>query len=178
MKRNPFLQNFLKKHAKPHNDSSFFVQFQPNKANFSWSGPVCIASLGRFFLKFKKSSDSVQQSDLATQHNSDICEFATVHVVEDGPTIVLRFCWPANIDLPYRIENHLENTSITYYQKVLHMFSLFPMLWPCKLQHIVLRQLTLIVFLYLGEPAGFTRAGGFGIWKYCWLCLGWPETWP
>ncbi|KAL3346536.1 hypothetical protein AABB24_025135 [Solanum stoloniferum] len=117
MKRNPFLENFLKKHAKSHNDSSFFVQFQPNKANFSWSGPVCIASLGRFFLKFKKSSDSVQQSDLATQHNSDICEFATVHVVEDGPTIVLRFCWPANIDLPYRIENHLENTSITYYQK-------------------------------------------------------------
>ncbi|XP_055802836.1 uncharacterized protein LOC129872026 isoform X2 [Solanum dulcamara] len=118
MKRNPFLENFLKKHAKSHNDSSFFVQFQPNKANFSWSGPVCIASLGRFFLKFKKSSEySVQQSDLATQHNSDICEFATVHVIEDGPTIVLRFCWPTNTDLPYRIENRLKNTSITYYQK-------------------------------------------------------------
>ncbi|MCD7448865.1 hypothetical protein HAX54_046959 [Datura stramonium] len=117
MKRNT-LENFLKKHAKSHNDSSFFVQFQPNKANFSWSGPVCIASLGRFFLKFRKSSEySVQQSDLATQHNSDICEFATVHVVEDGPTIVLRFCWPANMDLPYRIENCLESTSITYYQK-------------------------------------------------------------
>ncbi|KAM3252832.1 putative protein isoform X1 [Capsicum annuum] len=118
MKRNTFLENFLKKHAKSQNDSSFFVQFQPNKANSSWSGPVCIASLGRFFLKFKKSSEySVQQSDLATQHNSDMCEFATVHVVEDGPTIVLRFCWPANMDLPYRIENRLENTSITYYQK-------------------------------------------------------------
>ncbi|KAK4367697.1 hypothetical protein RND71_011489 [Anisodus tanguticus] len=118
MKRNTFLENFLKKHAKSQNDSSFFVQFQPNKASFSWSGPVCIASLGRFFLKFKKSSEySVQQSDLATQHNSDLCEFATVHVVEDGPTIVLSFCWPANMDLPYRIENRLENTSITYYQK-------------------------------------------------------------
>lgn len=118
MKRNTVLENFLKKHAKSHNDSSFFVQFQPNKANFSWSGPVCIASLGRFFLKFKKSSEySVQQSDLATQHNLDICEFATVHVVEDGPTIVLRFCRPENMDLPYRIENRLENTSITYYQK-------------------------------------------------------------
>lgn len=166
MKRNSFLENFLKKHAKSHNDSSFFVQFQPNKASFSWSGPICIASLGRFFLKFKKSSGySAQQSDLATQHNSDICEFATVHVIEDGPTIVLHFCWPANMDLPYRIENRLENTSITYYQKVLHLFSLFSMLWPCKLQHIVIMQLTLIVFLYLGEPAGFNRARGFGIWK-------------
>lgn len=125
IKRRTFFENFLKKHAKSQNDSSFFVQFQPNKASFSWSGPVCIASLGRFFLKFKKSTEySVQQSDPATQHNSSMCEFATVHVVEDGPTIVLRFCWPANMDLPYRIENRLENTSITYYQKeVLYLFS-------------------------------------------------------
>ncbi|XP_060196085.1 uncharacterized protein LOC132625246 isoform X2 [Lycium barbarum] len=117
MKRNTFLENLIKKHAKSQNDSSFFVQFQPNKASYSWSGPVCIASLGRFFLKFKKSEYSVQQSDLATQRNSDMYEFATVHVVEDGPTVVLRFRWPANMDLPYRIENRLENTSITYYQK-------------------------------------------------------------
>nr|XP_009789529.1 PREDICTED: uncharacterized protein LOC104237139 isoform X2 [Nicotiana sylvestris] len=118
IKRRTLFENFLKKHSKSQNDSSFFVQFQPNKASFSWSGPVCIASLGRFFLKFKKSTEySVQQPDPATQHNSSMCEFATVHVVEDGPTIVLRFCWPANMDLPYRIENRLENTSITYYQK-------------------------------------------------------------
>lgn len=125
IKRRTLFENFLKKHSKSQNDSSFFVQFQPNKASFSWSGPVCIASLGRFFLKFKKSTEySVQQPDPATQHNSSMCEFATVHVVEDGPTIVLRFCWPANMDLPYRIENRLENTSITYYQKeVLYLFS-------------------------------------------------------
>lgn len=39
-------------------------------------------------------------------------------MVEEGPAFVLHFCRPPDTCLPYRIENHLRDASITYYQKV------------------------------------------------------------
>lgn len=111
-------ENFLIKHQKSQEDL-LFIQFRLNESGLSWSGPVCIASLGRFFLKFRRSSEfPSSQSDQATFYNSNKHEFASVYVVEEGSSLVLHFYQPPNIDLPYRIENCLHDTAVTYYQKV------------------------------------------------------------
>nr|GMD56841.1 uncharacterized protein LOC109189108 isoform X1 [Ipomoea batatas] len=110
-------ENFLIKHQKCQEDL-LFIQFRLNESGLSWSGPVCIASLGRFFLKFRRSSEfPSSQSDQATFCNSNKHEFASVYVVEEGSSLVLHFYQPPNIDLPYRIENCLHDTAVTYYQK-------------------------------------------------------------
>ncbi|CAB4287544.1 unnamed protein product [Prunus armeniaca] len=105
-------EHIMKKHRKVNDDSLIYLQFQLNESKLSWSGPVCIASLGRFFLKFKKP-----HMDQVTALESSVTEFAAVHVVEEGSTLVLRFHKPPNVSLPYRIENCLHDVSITYYQK-------------------------------------------------------------
>ncbi|GMH25239.1 hypothetical protein Nepgr_027082 [Nepenthes gracilis] len=112
------LEKFLWKHRIAIDDSSTFIQFRPNDTCLGWSGPVCVASLGRFFLKFKRSSEfAAYQSNTANKLDSTAWDFAVVHVVEEASSFVLHFHSPPDIDLPYRIENHLHNASITYYQK-------------------------------------------------------------
>jgi len=109
----------LRKHRISDNDASIFVQFKPNETGLDWSGPVCVAALGRFFLKFRRSSEPpVQQSDLNRGEHGTTWEFASVHVVKEASTFVLHFHNPPDTGLPYRIENHLHDASITYYQKV------------------------------------------------------------
>ncbi|RAL40781.1 hypothetical protein DM860_008479 [Cuscuta australis] len=110
-------ETFLKKHQKTQDDLSF-IQFRLNDYGLRWSGPVCIASLGRFFLKFKRSLEfQANQSDHSTCHEANMYEFAVVNVVEEGSSLVLHFYQPLNVDLPYRIENCLHDTAITFYQK-------------------------------------------------------------
>lgn len=113
-----FIDNILKKHTKSQTDSSFFIQFRPNETGLHWSGPICVASLGRFFVRFRKSADvpETQSDTMSTKDN--IGEFAAVHVVEEASTIVLHFRRPQVTNLPYRIENYLCDTPLTYYQKV------------------------------------------------------------
>ncbi|KAL9265650.1 Intermembrane lipid transfer protein VPS13-like protein [Drosera capensis] len=109
---------FLKKHMFASDDSSNFIQFRPNITGLGWSGPVCVASLGRFFLKFKRSFESAfDSSNRANRTDGSPWEFAVVHVIEEASSFVLRFHRPPSIDLPYRIENRLLNASVTYYQK-------------------------------------------------------------
>ncbi|XP_057771209.1 LOW QUALITY PROTEIN: uncharacterized protein LOC130991025 [Salvia miltiorrhiza] len=112
-----FVENILKKHTKSQSDSSFYIQFRPNQTGLCWSGPICVASLGRFFLRFRKSVDvpETQSDNMSTKDN--IAEFAAVHVVEEASTIVLHFRRPQVTNLPYRIENYLRDTPLTYYQK-------------------------------------------------------------
>ncbi|KAL5557187.1 hypothetical protein UlMin_039423 [Ulmus minor] len=98
-------EKLMKKHGKANDDALMYIQFRPDESELGWSGPLCIASMGRFFLKFKK-----QQSDQVTP-------FAAVHIVEEGSTLVLHFHKPPKMNLPYRIENFLRDFSITYYQK-------------------------------------------------------------
>lgn len=113
-------ENFIRKHKNANDDSLIFVQFQLKDTGLGWSGPVCISSLGRFFLKFKQSVDLPRlQSNNQTLQDKTLREFAIVHVVEEGSTLVLHFQRPKKINLPYRIENQLHEQSITYYQKVL-----------------------------------------------------------
>ncbi|GAB4847045.1 hypothetical protein Ancab_026057 [Ancistrocladus abbreviatus] len=109
---------FLQKHRIVSDDLSTFVQFRPNDTGLGWSGPVCVASLGRFFLKFKRSLGSpVDTSNSVNRADCTAWEFAVIHVVEEASSFVLRFLRSPDIDLPYRIENQLNDASITYYQK-------------------------------------------------------------
>ncbi|XP_057499975.1 uncharacterized protein LOC130784197 isoform X3 [Actinidia eriantha] len=111
-------EKLVKKHRNAHDDSLAFIQFRPDKAGLDWSGPVCVSSLGRFFLKFRRSPDFfAQQSSHVTSHGNGSPEFAAVHVVEESSTLVLHFHKPPNVNLPYRIENILQQAFITYYQK-------------------------------------------------------------
>lgn len=104
-----FFETLIRKHGKANDDALVYIQFRPNEPELSWSGPVCIASLGRFFIKFRKQ----QSGEVASPE-----KFAAVHIVEEGSTLVLHYHRPPNINLPYRIENCLHDVSITYYQKV------------------------------------------------------------
>ncbi|KAJ1381023.1 Vacuolar protein sorting-associated protein 13, SHR-binding domain [Sesbania bispinosa] len=104
-------EHFIRKHRISSDNSLLYIQIQTNEPGLGWSGPVCIASLGHFFLKFRKQSNEVTTSD------NKMTQFAAVHVVEEGSTLVLSFYKPPNLSLPYRIENCLHSLSITYYQK-------------------------------------------------------------
>lgn len=105
------IENTFKKHSKSMDGSLKYIQFYLTDSDLSWSGPMCIASLGRFYLKFKK------QPDQEALKGTNITEFAAVHVVEEGSTLNLHFHKPPTTNLPYRIENRLHKFSITYYQK-------------------------------------------------------------
>lgn len=104
-------ENFIRKHRNASDDSLLFIQFKPNDAGLGWSGPVCVASMGRFFLKFRRSIDH----ETASEENAK--EFAVVVVSEENSSLVLHFQKPPDMNLPYRIENCLHDASITYYQK-------------------------------------------------------------
>ncbi|KAI3452089.1 hypothetical protein Pfo_008754 [Paulownia fortunei] len=111
------IENILRKHTKSQYDSSFFIQFRPNETGIGWSGPVCVASLGRFFLKFRKSLEFPESQSGNMSYKDNLGGFAAVHVVEEGSTIVLHFHRPPVTNLPYKIENCLHDAAVTYYQK-------------------------------------------------------------
>lgn len=103
-------ENFIRRHKNDSDNSLVFIQFLLNES-FGWSGPLCISSLGRFFLKFRKRSNEEKfKTDKTT-------EFAAVDVVEEGSTIVVQFHKPPDGNLPYRIENYLHGLSLSFYQK-------------------------------------------------------------
>ncbi|KAI5418217.1 hypothetical protein KIW84_042736 [Lathyrus oleraceus] len=101
-------ERLIRKHRIDSDNSLLYIQFHTNEPGLGWSGPVCLASLGHFFLKFRKED---------TASDNRMIQFAAVHVVEEGSTLVLSFYKPPNLSLPYRIQNCLPNVSITYYQK-------------------------------------------------------------
>ena len=134
-------ENFIRKHRNANDESLIHIQFHLNDSEHSWSGPVCIASLGRFFLKFRK------QSNQEAAVEKGVTEYATVHVVEEGSSLVLHFQKPPDISLPYRIENCLRNAAITYYQKVV-LFLHFPSLSTADLVVQIGIVFCLLIFFY------------------------------
>ncbi|CAN7110576.1 unnamed protein product [Brassica rapa subsp. narinosa] len=106
-KERHLFENFIRKHGSDNANPLTFIQFRLNKANWSWSGPLCITSIGCFFLKFRRQSAETGRGAI---------EFATVNVTEEGSTLAVRFQKPPNTPPPYRIENFL-SASLTYYQK-------------------------------------------------------------
>ncbi|CAM8903861.1 unnamed protein product [Rhodiola kirilowii] len=107
-------ENILRKHGNPNDASSMYIQFQPSGSALDWSGPVCISSLGRFFIKFRKIDHKQSSNELT---HSKHWEFAVIHVMQEGSTFVLRIQKPPMVNLPYRIENKMRQTSISFYQK-------------------------------------------------------------
>jgi len=136
-------ERLIRKHRIDSDHSLLYVQIQTNEPGLGWSGPVCLASLGHFFLKFRKEG---------TTSDSKMTQFAAVHVAEEGSTLVLSFYKPPNISLPYRIQNCLHSLSITYYQKVYNnsLFWIF-------IQSFYFSSLPLTSFV---KFPGFIRAGG------------------
>ncbi|CAA0840903.1 Protein of unknown function (DUF1162 [Striga hermonthica] len=116
-KETNIVEHILRKHTNPQSDLTFFIQFRPNETGFGWSGPVCVASLGRFFLKFQKSFEFTGNQSVSVSYKDTLSGFASVHVVEEGSTIVLHFHRPPLTNPPYRIENFLHDSPVTYYQK-------------------------------------------------------------
>ncbi|KAJ3674403.1 hypothetical protein LUZ60_005019 [Juncus effusus] len=106
-----FFDSLLKPHKSGSDESRIFLQFRPlngsaNNDGFGWSGPVCAASLGRFYVKFRKN-----------EGNNLINKFGIVRVLEENNSLVLRFGLDCGNELPYRIENHLSGVSVMYSQK-------------------------------------------------------------
>lgn len=120
-----FFDHLLKKHRDTDVDSFIFIQFSLRENGWGWSGPVCIASLGHFFLKFKRSPVSLgHKSNSITEPENKLVRYAVAYIVEEDSSLVLHFHMPPNFTVPYRIENCLSDVSITYYQKVLSFISL------------------------------------------------------
>ncbi|KAK1299722.1 hypothetical protein QJS10_CPB13g00147 [Acorus calamus] len=108
----------FKKHRNLNEDSLIFIQFCLKETGCSWSGPICVASLGRFFLKFRTPIVSPGfRPSLSRVSDNWLTKYAAVHTVEEDSSLVLHFYMPPNNPLPYRIENCLYGTSITYFQK-------------------------------------------------------------
>ncbi|XP_039116930.1 uncharacterized protein LOC120252825 isoform X3 [Dioscorea cayenensis subsp. rotundata] len=113
-----FFQSILEKHKSKDGDSLIFVQFSLKEIEYGWSGPICVSSLGRFFLKFRRTSAGLgTQSDSSAWKDNQKVQFAAVHIVEESSSLYLHFYRPPNFPLPYRIENCMSGTSIMYHQK-------------------------------------------------------------
>ncbi|KAF8733332.1 hypothetical protein HU200_014936 [Digitaria exilis] len=109
---------FVKKHRNVFEDSHIFIQFCPKEPGFSWSGPICVSSIGRFFLKFRRSDGMVTDGIKGDPINDGkLKQFASVDVVQETTSFVLHFSKPPKVTLPYRIENYLNESSIMYSQK-------------------------------------------------------------
>lgn len=111
-RRYSLVENLIRKHQNIKDDM-LFVQLHLDDPGYGWSGPICVASLGSFFVKFKR-----QEDQFAEKHDIKL-EFALVHIIEEGSSLVLQFHSPPNVKLPYKIENQLPDFLLTYYQKVL-----------------------------------------------------------
>lgn len=119
-RENNLFESVFRRHANKSENTQIFVQFciKDVCTCHSWSGPICIASLGRFFLKFKGLSlSSMSSSNLNNGEENKATQFAVAHIVEERSSLIMHFCMPPDIPLPYRIENFLRGASIKYYQK-------------------------------------------------------------
>lgn len=145
-------ENFIRKHRNTSEDSTIYIQFQSNNSESSWSGPICVASLGCFFLKFRKkqSNELLVSSTIAT-------DYANVHVAEEGPSLVMRFYKPPVVKLPYRIENCLHDALITYYQKVV-LLLILSVIKIKKLSRLKMTRLQRFSLVTLKKISGLFRA--------------------
>ncbi|CAM0949165.1 unnamed protein product [Alopecurus aequalis] len=109
---------FLKKHKNISEDSHIFIQFSPKETGYSWSGPICVSSMGRFFMKFRRSEGiETDEIERDTLQGGKLKQFASVDIVQENTSFVLHFTKPPKVALPYRVENCLNEASIMYFQK-------------------------------------------------------------
>ncbi|KAJ4788105.1 hypothetical protein LUZ62_039351 [Rhynchospora pubera] len=114
--RETLFDSLLRGHKNGCDEHKIFVQFSLKEAGYGWSGPVSVTSLGRFFVKFRRTLEDAVTGG-ADQPSSKSTRFASVHVVEENNSLVLRYTMPPDSALPYRIENQLPGASIMFFQK-------------------------------------------------------------
>ncbi|KAL5225980.1 hypothetical protein ABZP36_012619 [Zizania latifolia] len=109
---------FVKKHRNVSEDSHIFIQFCPKETGYCWSGPICVSSIGRFFVKFRRSEGMVTDGmKRDTLQDGKQKQFASIDVIQETASFVLHFTKPPKVALPYRIENCLNEASIMYFQR-------------------------------------------------------------
>ncbi|KAF0888967.1 hypothetical protein E2562_020183 [Oryza meyeriana var. granulata] len=109
---------FVEKHRNVSEDSHIFIQFCPKETGYCWSGPICVSSIGRFFVKFRRSQGMVtDEMKRGNFQDGKWKQFASVDVIQETASFVLHFTKPPKAALPYRIENCLNEASIMYFQK-------------------------------------------------------------
>ena len=92
------------------------VRFRPRGPEWDWSGPVCAAALGSFWIKIRRQG----QSGFASSHKQAKGRvlFALAEVEEDSPSLTMSFRRASATAIPYRIENALLSGALLYSQKV------------------------------------------------------------
>lgn len=91
------------------------VRFRPRGPEWDWSGPVCAAALGSFWIKIRRQG----QSGFASSHKQAKGRmlFALAEVQEDSPSLSMCFRRHSADAIPYRIENALHSGALLYSQK-------------------------------------------------------------
>ncbi|XP_024524529.1 uncharacterized protein LOC112344305 isoform X2 [Selaginella moellendorffii] len=97
------------KEEKPLDCSTLSLRFRLKDAGWRWSGRICAASLGSFFLKLRSSSPGFVEDKKWI--------FAVVYVEEEDSSLIIHFRLHSREAVPYRIENRLHTSSITFHQK-------------------------------------------------------------
>ncbi|XP_059063306.1 uncharacterized protein LOC131071412 isoform X6 [Cryptomeria japonica] len=115
------VDNNLQKQRNAGIDLSLYFQFSLTEPGWSWSGPICAASLGRFFLKFRSCSNILEDSAASgnTSRGKQSSRFAVVDVKEERSSLIIYFNMQSPESLPYQINNSLRNASILFHQKEL-----------------------------------------------------------
>lgn len=111
------VDNIFKMQRVSGTDSLLFVQFSLKEPGWNWSGRICPASLGRFFLKMRSCSNSNDNSQSRRSQEKRQTRFAVVDVKEEGSSLIMHFDMQSPEFLPYRIDNSLPNASIHFHQK-------------------------------------------------------------
>ncbi|KAH9301470.1 hypothetical protein KI387_013053, partial [Taxus chinensis] len=113
------VDNILQMQRNAGPGSSLFFQFSLSEHGWGWSGPICAASLGRFFLKFRSCSNILENSLLSgnTSREKKKTQFAVVDVKEERSSLIMYFHIQSPESLPYQIINSLHNASILFHQK-------------------------------------------------------------
>lgn len=89
------------------------VRFRLRDSEWDWSGSVCAAALGSFWIKIRRKG----QSGFSKQAKGRML-FALAEVQEDSPTLIMSFRKHSADSIPYRIENALRSGALSYSQKV------------------------------------------------------------
>ncbi|XP_031479491.1 uncharacterized protein LOC116250167 isoform X3 [Nymphaea colorata] len=118
-RKTDIIDTMFRSHGNSNDDSMYFIQFCLKQDDWSWSGPVCVTSLGHFFLRFRRKPTVLgyDEPNYRTQTDNDLARIGTVDIEEEESMLVMHFHLPSNIILPYRIENHLNDSAIMYQQK-------------------------------------------------------------
>ncbi|KAJ7187632.1 hypothetical protein O6H91_Y534600 [Diphasiastrum complanatum] len=105
--------------------SLFSIRFCLNKKNLDWSGPVCAAALGSFYIKMRSTnhrhhlntSKDCERTASTLMLEKQLLQFAVADVQEEASSLIMRFRLLEPENMPYQIQNRLKSASILFHQK-------------------------------------------------------------